>query len=149
MAVVKKNVAIKNEINHLLGIQNISILQAKEILTQAKEFIKLNRSSSKKLDVLRGKTQINLFFEPSTRTQSSFDLAGKRLGADVMSINVGNSALKKGETLIDTAMTVNEMHPDIIVIRHQDSGALICYLKKLIVQLSMQGWERTIQLKHY
>ena len=61
MAVVKKNVAIKNEINHLLGIQNISILQAKEILTQAKEFIKLNRSSSKKLDVLRGKTQINLF----------------------------------------------------------------------------------------
>ena len=72
MAVVKKNVAIKNEINHLLGIQNISILQAKEILTQAKEFIKLNRSSSKKLDVLRGKTQINLFFEPSTRTQSSF-----------------------------------------------------------------------------
>ena len=123
MAVPNKNVAIKNEINHLLGIQNLSILEAKEILNQAKKFITLNRSSSKKIDILRGKTQINLFFEPSTRTQSSFDLAGKRLGADVMSINVGNSALKKGETLIDTAMTLNAMHPDIIVIRHQDSGA--------------------------
>ena len=123
MAVVKKNLAIKNEISHLLGIQSLSILKAKEILNQAKDFIKLNRSSSKKLDILRGKTQINLFFEPSTRTQSSFDLAGKRLGADVMSMNVINSALKKGETLIDTAMTLNAMHPDVIVIRHQDSGA--------------------------
>ncbi len=123
MAVVKKNVAVKNEINHLLGIQTLSIKSAKDILNQAKEFIKLNRSGSKKLDILRGKTQINLFFEPSTRTQSSFDLAGKRLGADVMTINMGNSALKKGETLIDTAMTLNAMHPDIIVVRHQDSGA--------------------------
>ena len=67
----------------------------------------------KNLDVLRGKTQINLFFEPSTRTQSSFELAGKRLGADVMSMNMANSAIKKGETLIDTAMTLNAMHPDI------------------------------------
>ena len=123
MAVVKKKVAVKNEINHLLGIQTLSIKSAKDILNQAKEFIKLNRSGSKKLDILRGKTQINLFFEPSTRTQSSFDLAGKRLGADVMTINMGNSSLKKGETLIDTAMTLNAMHPDIIVIRHQDSGA--------------------------
>ena len=123
MAIVKKNVAVKNEINHLLGIQNLSIKSVKDILNQAKEYIKLNRSGSKKLDILRGKTQINLFFEPSTRTQSSFDLAGKRLGADVMTINMGNSALKKGETLIDTAMTLNAMHPDIIVIRHQDSGA--------------------------
>ena len=101
----------------------LSILEAKAILDEAKKFIKLNRSSSKKLDVLRGKTQINLFFEPSTRTQSSFDLAGKRLGADVMTMNMDNSALKKGETLIDTAMTLNAMHPDLIVIRHQDSGA--------------------------
>ena len=123
MATVKKVSAIKNAPQHLLGIQNLSVLEAKNILNEAKSFIKLNRSSSKKLDVLRGKTQINLFFEPSTRTQSSFDLAGKRLGADVMTMNVGNSALKKGETLIDTAMTLNAMHPDIIVIRHQDSGA--------------------------
>ena len=123
MAVKKNNTAIKNSPKHLLGIQNLSILEAKSILDEAKNFIKLNRSNSKKLDILRGKTQINLFFEPSTRTQSSFDLAGKRLGADVMSMNMDNSALKKGETLIDTAMTLNAMHPDLIVIRHQDSGA--------------------------
>ena len=123
MAVKKNNTAIKNSPKHLLGIQNLSILEAKAILDEAKKFIELNRSSSKKLDVLRGKTQINLFFEPSTRTQSSFELAGKRLGADVMSMNITNSAIKKGETLIDTAMTLNAMHPDIIVVRHQDSGA--------------------------
>ena len=123
MAAIKNTSAIKSSPKHLLGIQNLSIIEAKEILNEAKEFIKLNRSKSKKLDILRGKTQINLFFEPSTRTQSSFDLAGKRLGADVMSMNMSNSAQKKGETLIDTAMTLNAMHPDLIVIRHQDSGA--------------------------
>ena len=123
MAVTKNTSAIKFSPKHLLGIQNLSIQEAKNILTEAKAFIKLNRSKSKKLDLLRGKTQINLFFEPSTRTQSSFDLAGKRLGADVMTMNMVNSALKKGETLIDTAMTLNAMHPDLIVIRHQDSGA--------------------------
>jgi len=123
MAVTKKISAIKNSPKHLLGIQNLSILEAKKILNEAKAFIKLNRSNTKKLDTLRGKTQINLFFEPSTRTQSSIDLAGKRLGADVMTMNMSNSALKKGETLIDTAMTLNAMHPDLIVIRHQDSGA--------------------------
>ena len=123
MAVIKKTSAIKNQPKHLLGIQNLSVKDAKNILNEAKSFIKLNRSNSKKLDTLRGKTQINLFFEPSTRTQSSFDLAGKRLGADVMTMNIVNSSLKKGETLIDTAMTLNAMHPDIIVVRHQDSGA--------------------------
>ena len=123
MASIKNTLAIKKNPKHLLGIQSLSIVEAKKILNQAKEFIKLNRSKSKKLDILRGKTQINLFFEPSTRTQSSFDLAGKRLGADVMSMNMNNSALKKGETLIDTAMTLNAMHPDLIVIRHQESGA--------------------------
>jgi len=123
MAVTKNTSAIKYSPRHLLGIQNLSILEAKKILNEAKTFIKLNRGKSKKLDILRGKTQINLFFEPSTRTQSSFDLAGKRLGADVMTMNMNNSALKKGETLIDTAMTLNAMHPDLIVIRHQDSGA--------------------------
>ena len=115
--------AIKKQVKHLLGIQNLSVLEAKEILKESQNFIKLNRSGSKKLDVLRGKTQINLFFEPSTRTQSSFDLAGKRLGADVMSMNIVNSAIKKGETLMDTAMTLNAMHPDLIVVRHQDLGA--------------------------
>ena len=115
--------AIKNSPKHLLGIQDLKVSEIKHILNEAKEFIDLNRSKNKKSDILKGKTQINLFFEPSTRTQSSFELAGKRLGADVMSMNITNSAIKKGETLIDTAMTLNAMHPDIIVIRHQDSGA--------------------------
>ena len=123
MAVIKKFRAVRKKQNHLLGIQDLSFPEVNSILKQAKTFITLNRSPSKKLDILRGKTQINLFFEPSTRTQSSFELAGKRLGADVMSMNIVNSAIKKGETLIDTAMTLNAMHPDIIVVRHQDSGA--------------------------
>ncbi len=123
MASLKKLKAIEISQSHLLGIQELSVSDVKIILKIAKEFITLNRSKSKKIDLLRGKTQINLFFEPSTRTQSSFELAGKRLGADVMTMNIINSALRKGETLIDTAMTLNAMHPDIIVIRHQDSGA--------------------------
>ena len=123
MAIIKKLKAVKIEQSHLLGIQDLSFSQVSQILDQAKTFITLNKSASKKIDILRGKTQINLFFEPSTRTQSSFELAGKRLGADVMSMNMANSAIKKGETLIDTAMTLNAMHPDIIVVRHQDSGA--------------------------
>ena len=117
------NKAIKITQKHLLGIQDLKIFEVKFILKEAQQFIDLNRSRNKKLNILKGKTQINLFFEPSTRTQSSFELAGKRLGADVMSMNITNSAIKKGETLIDTAMTLNAMHPDIIVIRHQDSGA--------------------------
>ena len=121
MANSKKAVKISKK--HLLGIQDLSISDVKTILSESKNFIALNKSKNKKIDILRGKTQINLFFEPSTRTQSSFELAGKRLGADVMSMNITNSAIKKGETLIDTAMTLNAMHPDIIVVRHQDSGA--------------------------
>ena len=119
----KTNKAIKISQKHLLGIQDLSINDVNLILDEAKSFIKLNQSKSKKTNILNGKTQINLFFEPSTRTQSSFELAGKRLGADVMSMNMANSAIKKGETLIDTAMTLNAMHPDILVIRHGDSGA--------------------------
>ena len=120
---IKLDKAVKISQKHLLGIQDLSISDVNFILNEAKQFIKLNKSKNKKLDILKGKTQINLFFEPSTRTQSSFELAGKRLGADVMSMNIVNSAIKKGETLIDTAMTLNAMHPDLIVIRHQDSGA--------------------------
>ena len=123
MATIKKLKAVKINQKHLLGIQDLSFSEVLLILEESKTFIKLNKSSSKKIDLLRGKTQINLFFEPSTRTQSSFELAGKRLGADVMSMNIVNSAIKKGETLIDTAMTLNAMHPNLIVVRHQDSGA--------------------------
>ena len=93
MALSKK--AIKISSKHLLGIQDLSINDINVILDEAKNFISLNKSKSKKVDILRGKTQINLFFEPSTRTQSSFELAGKRLGADVMSMNITNSAIKK------------------------------------------------------
>ena len=119
----KSDKAVKISQKHLLGIQDLSIADVNYILSEAKQFIKLNRSDNKKIDTLKGKTQINLFFEPSTRTQSSFELAGKRLGADVMSMNIVNSAIKKGETLMDTAMTLNAMHPNLIVVRHQDSGA--------------------------
>ena len=101
----KSKKAIKISQKHLLGIQDLSVSDVNTILIEASKFIELNKSKSKKLDILKGKTQINLFFEPSTRTQSSFELAGKRLGADVMSMNITNSAIKKGETLIDTAMT--------------------------------------------
>ena len=95
------------------------------------EYVDLNRQVQKKRDTLRGRTLINLFFEPSTRTQSSFELAGKRLGADTMNMSVTQSSLKKGETLIDTATTLNAMRPDIIVIRHQDSGAVALLADKV------------------
>ena len=130
---IKSHMAVKISQKHLLGIQDLSISDVNFILNEAKQFINLNKSKNKKLDILRGKTQINLFFEPSTRTQSSFELAGKRLGADVMSMNIVNSAIKKGETLIDTAMTLNAMHPDLIVIRHKTLGLAIYCHKKLIV----------------
>ncbi len=108
---------------HLLGIEPLSASEILEILDLADRFVELNREPSKKLSLLRGLTQINLFFESSTRTRTSFELAGKRLGADVVNMSVGASSIKKGETLIDTAMTLNAMHPDVLVIRHSDSGA--------------------------
>jgi aspartate carbamoyltransferase catalytic subunit len=83
-----------------------------------------NARRDKKREVLTGRTLINLFFESSTRTQSSFELAGKRLGADVMNMNVSTSSVTKGETLIDTAVTLNAMRPDIIVVRHHAAGAV-------------------------
>ena len=94
------------------------------LLDLAEEFVDLNRQIEKKTASLRGRTLINLFFEVSTRTQASFELAGKRLGADVMNMSVVSSSMRKGETLIDTAITLNAMHPDIIVVRHHASGAV-------------------------
>ena len=81
--------------------------------------------------MLQGRTQVNLFFEASTRTQSSFEIAGKRLGADVMNMAVANSAVSKGETLLDTAMTINAMQPDFLVVRHQSSGAVELLAQKV------------------
>src|SRR5690606_18917808 len=92
-------------------------------LDLADQVVALNRQTSKKLDLLKGRTRINLFFENSTRTQSSFELAGKRLGADVVNMSPRASSISKGETLIDSAVTPNAMQPDLLVIRHASSGA--------------------------
>jgi aspartate carbamoyltransferase catalytic subunit len=110
--------------NHLLGIEGLHPSEITHILDVADEYVLLNQGTNKKRDILKGLTQINLFFENSTRTQASFELAGKRLGADVMNMSMTTSSIKKGETLIDTAVTLNAMHPDIIVVRHQNSGAV-------------------------
>ena len=109
---------------HLLGIEGLQPQEIVGLLDLAEQAVAVSRQIEKKKAVLRGRTQINLFFESSTRTQSSFEIAGKRLGADVMNMAVGNSALKKGETLIDTAMTLNAMRPDILVVRHHAAGAV-------------------------
>ena len=116
---------------HLLGIEGLSALDLTGLLDLADAAVELSRQVEKKRTTLRGRTQINLFFEASTRTQSSFELAGKRLGADVMNMSVASSSIKKGETLIDTAATLNAMHPDIIVVRHNQAGAVHLLARKV------------------
>jgi aspartate carbamoyltransferase catalytic subunit len=108
---------------HLLGINGLSPVDVGSLLDRADTYVALSRQVEKKRATLKGRTQIHLFYEASTRTQSSFELAGKRLGADVMNMSVANSSAKKGETLIDTAITLNAMHPDVLVIRHGSAGA--------------------------
>jgi aspartate carbamoyltransferase catalytic subunit len=117
--------------SHLLGIEHLSVAEIGGLLDLAETYAALNRAQNKKTDVLKGRTLINMFFESSTRTQSSFELAGKRLGADVMNMSVKTSSVSKGETLIDTATTLNAMRPDILVVRHQDSGAAELLARKL------------------
>src|SRR3954451_21663452 len=115
---------------HLLGISDLSPAHIELLLDRANLAVAISRQSEKKTTTLRGRTQINLFYEASTRTQSSFELAGKRLGADVMNMSVASSSVKKGETLIDTAMTLNAMRPDILIIRHQSAGAAALLAQK-------------------
>jgi aspartate carbamoyltransferase catalytic subunit len=110
-------------LRHLLGIEGLSRPAALQILDTARAFWEMNRRPVKKAPTLRGKTVINLFFENSTRTRTSFELAGKRLSADVVNISVATSSAKKGETLRDTLSTLNAMGPDVVVIRHAASGA--------------------------
>jgi aspartate carbamoyltransferase catalytic subunit len=117
--------------SHLLGIEGVSPPEITALLDLAETYVTLNRAVDKKSAVLRGRTLINLFFEASTRTQSSFELAGKRLGADVLNMSVKTSSVSKGETLVDTATTLNAMRPDILVVRHQDSGAAELLSRKL------------------
>ena len=116
---------------HLLGIEHLTREEIVALLDLSDEAVTISRQVEKKRATLRGRTQINLFFEASTRTQSSFELAGKRLGADVMNMAVGASSVKKGETLIDTAMTLNAMRPDILVVRHHHAGAVGLLARKV------------------
>ena len=116
---------------HLLGIEPLHPEEIKSVLDLADSYVDLNRSVQKRSDVLAGLTQINMFFENSTRTQASFEIAGKRLGADVMNMAMQASSIKKGETLIDTALTLNAMHPDLLVVRHPHSGAVNLLAEKV------------------
>ena len=109
---------------HLLGIEALSAAEIERLLDLANSYADLPKDDERARKVLRGRTVINLFFEASTRTSTSFELAAKRLGADVIAMSVGTSAIKKGETLLDTAMTLNAMKPDVMVVRHNESGAV-------------------------
>ena len=109
---------------HILGIEGLSPDQITYLLDRAEWFVDLGRPKNGKLDLLNGRTVINLFFEDSTRTRTSFELAAKRLGSDVVNMAVQHSSIKKGETLIDTAMTLNAMHPDVLIVRHPFSGGV-------------------------
>ena len=110
---------------HLLGIEGLLPTSINFLLKSSNNYVdNLNNKKNGKLDILKNKICINLFFENSTRTRTSFELAGKKLGADMLNISVGTSSIKKGETLIDTAMTLNAMQPDILVVRHHDAGAV-------------------------
>ncbi|AXY22390.1 Aspartate carbamoyltransferase [Komagataeibacter saccharivorans] len=117
------NVFLTRPARHLLGVQGMHPTRITPILDLAENYTLLNRSRKTPRDLLRGRTLINLFFEDSTRTRTSFELAGKRLGADVVNMTVASSSVNKGETLLDTAATLNAMHTDLLVVRHSQSGA--------------------------
>ncbi len=108
---------------HVLGIETLDVQDIQTILDCAEQYVERNRQLDKKHPILKGRTLINLFFENSTRTRTSFELAGKRMGMDVINIAASNSSVKKGETLIDTAKSLNAMQADVIAIRHPQSGA--------------------------
>ncbi|MEM9181479.1 MAG: aspartate carbamoyltransferase catalytic subunit, partial [Pseudomonadota bacterium] len=116
---------------HLLGIEPLAQDEITALLDLSDSYVELNRKTVKHGDALAGLTQINMFFEDSTRTQASFELAGKRLGADVMNMSMKASSINKGETLIDTALTLNAMHPDLLVVRHPNSGAVNLLAEKV------------------
>jgi aspartate carbamoyltransferase catalytic subunit len=110
-------------LKHLLGIRELSVDQITHLLDTAETFLDVSRREIKKVPALRGRTVINLFFEASTRTRTSFEIAAKRLSADAINISVANSSVSKGETLLDTARNLEAMAPDCIVIRHSSAGA--------------------------
>src|SRR5947208_1965589 len=108
---------------HLLTIRELSADQITHLLDTADSFRDISKREIKKVPALRGKTVVNLFFEPSTRTRTSFELAAKRLSADVINFSPSSSSVVKGETLLDTARNIEAMQADIIVLRHPDAGA--------------------------
>ncbi len=116
---------------HLLGIAGLNRVDIGMLLDRAETYAELTRKGVRPEPVLKHRTLINLFFENSTRTQGSFEIAARRLGADVVSMAVATSSVKKGETLVDTAMTLNAMKPDVIVIRHSASGAVKLLSRKV------------------
>ncbi|HEX3406247.1 MAG TPA: aspartate carbamoyltransferase catalytic subunit, partial [Caulobacteraceae bacterium] len=122
-----------------LSVHDLERGEVSDLLDLAEGFVALNRQKAKKLDLMKGRTLVNLFFEPSTRTQSSFELAGKRLGADVVNMPVRSSSVSKGETLIDTAVTLNAMQPDILVVRHGASGAASLLSQKVTCSVINAG----------
>lgn len=108
---------------HIFGIEQLSVEDISHILTTARSFREISNRSIKKVPTLRGKTIVNLFFEPSTRTRLSFEIAAKRMSADTFNISASTSSATKGETLIDTARNIQAMNPDVIILRHSSSGA--------------------------
>jgi len=109
---------------HLLGIEGLSPDEITVLLDKSESYVEQNRRANKTSQILSGRTIINLFYEDSTRTRTSFELAGKRLGGDIINMTVATSSVKKGETLVDTAMTLNAMHPDVLIVRHPSAGAV-------------------------
>ena len=109
---------------HLLGIEGLSPLQINRLLDLSDPYVEMNREQKNSSNILNGKTVVNLFFENSTRTRTSFELAAQRLGANVINMQIESSSVAKGETLIDTAVTLNAMHPSVLVVRHPQSGAV-------------------------
>jgi aspartate carbamoyltransferase catalytic subunit len=120
---------------HLLAVGDLNIVEVGAVLDLAETYVAQGSGSH----ILSGRTQVNLFFEASTRTQSSFELAGKRLGADVLNMAVATSSISKGETVLDTAMTINAMHPDFLVVRHPSSGAAELLAQKLTCSVINAG----------
>ena len=124
---------------NILGMEGVPKEEIETLLDLSESYIEQNRQDNKKSSILRGRTLINVFFENSTRTRTSFELAGKRLGADVINMSVSDSAIKKGETLIDTAMTLNAMHPDVLTVRHGAFGAVQLLSEKVTCSVLNAG----------
>ncbi|HCY47469.1 MAG TPA: aspartate carbamoyltransferase catalytic subunit [Alphaproteobacteria bacterium] len=122
---------INAERRHLISVADLNAKEVRDLLHRALEYVDINRGITKRNAILEGRTQVNMFFEASTRTQASFEIAGKRLGMDVLNMSVSTSSMTKGETLLDTAATLNAMKPDLLVVRHQHSGAVQLLAQKV------------------